>query len=65
MPEIYPLTRRWTILFDTDDGKCHPLRLVYEYMATKDQAEADAKKYMQGKAWLVRVGSCYPTQAIP
>lgn len=65
MNETFALTRRWTILFDTDDGKCHPLRLVFEEMVTKEQAESQARTYMNGKPWLVRVGSVYPTQAIP
>ncbi len=58
-PEV--CAEEWTMLFKTEDGACHPLRVRF----VESETEADAVRYASGylarNAWLRGLWECYPT----
>ena len=59
--------RVWSVLFETDGGSVHPIRVsgTNEQPISRDQAERWAEKYMRernkanGSKWLLRIQDIY------
>ncbi len=52
----------WTLLFETQDGMCHPLRIHFPEGGSEADAMRYAGSYLAKHAWLKTVSQCYPTE---
>lgn len=54
-------TQDWTLLFDTDDDMCHPVRIHFHEPSSEADAVRYASSYLVKNSWLKGLSDCYPT----